>query len=579
MSHPRLAALAPWAALVALTAALTLQDIRSSDYWWHLRSGQLIAETGEVPTRDAFTYTTFGARWIDSPWLHQLGLWGLYVAGGHAAVVIAQFVLVCAWLAALAPIGWRPGRSWLSVGALTWMLLVAANRLEPRPELPTFVLLACVLHLLDRFERLGDRAVYAIVPLQLLWANLHGLFAMGIAVCGVHIVAELMRPIGRAHEPLRVPRVRRLATVTVLSALVAFANPNGIDGVLLPLQLLGMVSSAQGRDHYALQILEFRPPIGSLSRLSLGLFLGLAALSFGAIAANWRRVREVDLLLWVAFFYLAMGAKRNVTLFAIVAAPMLVRNVNELLDARILSARAHARAATAATALALLVTADVASGTFYDRIGRPRTAGFGVVEGFNPIGAADWILRTRPPGPIAHWMGDGGYLIWRLWPSYRVMNDGRNLEIFDPDVEPSLLYDDLGIFASLDARFHFGCVLLNHRVMPFPVLANGLRASPAWRLAYLDDVSLAFVRAEGAGARVPELELAAPGLFPPLDDLPGPHAHERLRTRTRTLLTLGRPDLAAQQWEQLLARFPDEPRGEEMLAALRGKQPSLPPKR
>src|SRR5262245_52944908 len=53
-----------WAALVVLAAALTLQDIRSTDYWWHLRAGQLIAETGAVPRHDPFTYTAPGARWI-----------------------------------------------------------------------------------------------------------------------------------------------------------------------------------------------------------------------------------------------------------------------------------------------------------------------------------------------------------------------------------------------------------------------------------------------------------------------------------------------------------------------------------
>ena len=57
MSGRRLAAVAAWAALFVLAAALTLKDIGSLDYWWHLRAGQLIAETGAVPSHDSFTYT------------------------------------------------------------------------------------------------------------------------------------------------------------------------------------------------------------------------------------------------------------------------------------------------------------------------------------------------------------------------------------------------------------------------------------------------------------------------------------------------------------------------------------------
>lgn len=570
MTHLRPSAIAPSAALLVLAAMLTLQDIRSDDYWWHLRSGQLIVETGAVPARDPFTYTVPGARWIDIHWLYQVGLYGVYAAGGHAAVVVAKLVLVCIWLAALSPIGYRPGRAWLSVGASTLMLLAAANRLEPRPELPSFVLLACVLRLLDRFERLGDRAVYAIVPLQLLWANLHGLFAVGIAVCAIHLAGELMRPIGRAREPLRIPRARRLAVVILLSALVSIVNPNGIEGALYPLAQLDMVGSAERQGAFGMLINELQPPIGFLSPLSLGLFLGLTAASLGAITANWRRAREADLLLWIAFFYLAMGAVRNVVLFAIVAAPILVRNLNEVLDTRPLRARAHAWGTAVATGLVLLVAADTALGRFKDRIGPYRSLGLGVMEGLNPIDAAEWILRTRPPGPIAHWMGDGGYLIWRLWPDYRVMMDGR-LEVFGADTFMALTLSDPQSMRVLDARYHFGTVLFNHRVN-FNSLPGWLHAHPAWKLAYLDDVSVAFVRTEGEGARMPALDLGAAGLFPALDDVPDPLARERLRVRTRMLLEFGRPDLAMREWEQMLVRFPDELHGQENLAALRAWQ-------
>ena len=45
----------PWLLLFALTAALAIQRIQSLDYWWLLRTGQLIAETGSVPIVDDYT--------------------------------------------------------------------------------------------------------------------------------------------------------------------------------------------------------------------------------------------------------------------------------------------------------------------------------------------------------------------------------------------------------------------------------------------------------------------------------------------------------------------------------------------
>ena len=104
----RLAVAALWLSLLAFAASLSLQDIRSFDYWWHLRTGQLIAETGAVPRVDPYTFTVPGARWIDIHWLHQLGLYGLHALGGHAAVVVGKLALVFAlspWWLPSAPAG------------------------------------------------------------------------------------------------------------------------------------------------------------------------------------------------------------------------------------------------------------------------------------------------------------------------------------------------------------------------------------------------------------------------------------------------------------------------------------------
>lgn len=559
-----------WAALFALAAVLNLHDIRSLDYWWQLRAGELIADTGAVPRHDPFTYTVPGARWIDIHWLHQLGVHALFARGGHAAVVGAQLALVCLWLLALAPIGYRRERAWLSAAALALMLLVAVGRLQVRPEVPSFVLLAWILRLFDRFESRPDRLLYAVVPLQLLWVNLHGLFAVGIAVCAIYCFTELLRALGRSADGIRMDRVRRLTGVLLLAALSSLANPNGLDGALYPLQQLDMVGSAERRGAFGLLIDELRPTFGSADPLTLALFVGLASLSLGSMLVNWKRVREADILLWVAFFYLALGANRNTALFAVVAAPILVRNANEAIDARPRWLRLASRRRLLAAVLVLLLGIDAAVARQYARLGRYSLPRIGVAEGLNPVGAAEWIARTRPPAPIVHDMGDGGYLIWRLWPEYAVMSDGR-LEVFGPELLPSLQPHDTARFAALDAQYRFGTVLLNHRRGGLGPLVAALRASGAWRLTYADDVSLVFVRSNADPLRWPTLDLDAAGIFDPLDGVGDLAARRRLVARAQLLLDLGRPDLALRSWEDSLARYPELPEGQEILADLRAQ--------
>ena len=561
-----------WLSLLAFAASLSLQDIQSFDYWWHLRTGQLIAETGAVPRADPYTFTVPGARWIDIHWLHQLGLYGLHALGGHAAVVVGKLALVFALLALVAPIGARGGRPLVSVIALAWMLMVACDRFMPRPELTSFVLLAAVLALLDRFERRSDAWVYGIVGVQLLWVNVHGLFALGVALCAMSLVGEVLRPLGTRGGGLRVDRVRRLAAVTALAAVASLVNPNGLDGALYPLEQLGMIGPPESRGSFGAFNAELVPPLdprSSLTPLALGLFLGLALASLAALAAHFRRAVTSDPLAWFAFLYLALSADRNRALFAIVAAPILVRNLNGWLDARArvgesAPARRVLRGQTAGAALVSLLLlglgVDVVRNHFFERLGFGREAGLGVHALYYPEGAAEWIASRRPPGPICHHMADGGYLIWRLHPDYRVMTDGR-LEVFGAKRFREVALGSLESFRDVDRAFRCGVVLL-HYTLPESTLQSqallwSLHLNTNWRLAFVDDVAAVFVRIGAGEPPYAELDLDAPDLFPPLDAAASREDRTRRLARTGFYTAMHRPEPALEIWAEATERYPD----------------------
>jgi len=569
----------PWIALVGLALAVSLQEIRAFDYWWHLRTGALIAETGSVPKVDVYTYTVPGNRWIDVHWLFQLVLHGVHRLGGHAGVVVMKAGFTLALVAVLAPVGLRRERAWLSAGALGLVLLVAADRVMPRPELPTFVCLAGVLALLERFRARPDAWVYGIVAIQLVWANVHGLFALGIATCAIHTAGELLRPLLFPGESLRRERVRRLAAVTTLAAAAALCNPNGVEGALYPLRQLGMIGPEAERGAFGLLIAELAPAFGtagSLPPFAGGLLGAMAVLSLVAMAANWRRLPASDPLLWVAFLYLALGATRNAALFAIVAAPLGVRNANEWLDARRAARpdpgarrRLARRVAPAAVAAGLaLACIDVVAGSFHSRVGSTRRAGFGIFEPLYPIGAVDWIERERPPGPLCHDMADGGYLIHRLHPDYPVMVDGR-LEVFGEETFTALQIGAPDAFRRVARETGCQTVLVHYNVVRFDALLRWLHLNSNWTLAYVDDVAAAFVRVPPDGRRrFGEISLDAPDLFSPLPEERGLEDRLRRQARTSFLMAMGRDEAALALWRETVARYPGLPGADMVMATL-----------
>ena len=108
-----------------------------------------------------------------------------------------------------------------------------------------------------------------------------------------------------------------------------------------------------------------------------------------------------------------------------------------------------------------------------------------------PKAAADWLLEHAPAGNLFNSYNWGGYIIWRMYPQERVYIDGRadiygDTFIFDylsiyntaPGWETKL--DDQGIQTVL--------------VESTAPLANMLRQSQSWHVAFSDKLSTVFVK-------------------------------------------------------------------------------------
>jgi hypothetical protein len=408
-----------WASLIALVLSVSLREIASYDYWWHLRTGQLILETGSVPKTDFFTYSMPGARYIDIHWLFQVWLYGVYRLAGHAGVVWSQLALTVALCGIVAAIGYRRRRTVVTVAALAVMLLLVAARIMPRPELHSFVLLAAVLYLLERYRERADRPdrwVYAIPALQVLWVNIHGFFALGLALVAFYLAGELLRWFASSRRADAdtggaARRVRRLAAVFVLALLASLCSPNGLDAALYPVRQLAMIGP--GRTPLGAFSAELTSTLGGEGAPALTIaILGLLLIaSLVSVAVQRRRFTFSDPLVILGFLYLALSAERNISLFAVVAAPLLVRNFNEALDRRERPGRVGAVVTASVAAGIAVCAAALAFGPYFPRIANRRDLGLGFRELLHPVGAVEWIQRNRPEGPIWHSMNDGGYLL------------------------------------------------------------------------------------------------------------------------------------------------------------------------
>jgi hypothetical protein len=108
-----------------------------------------------------------------------------------------------------------------------------------------------------------------------------------------------------------------------------------------------------------------------------------------------------------------------------------------------------------------------------------------------PAGAVAWIEEHQPEGKMFNHYNWGGYLIWQLWPDYRVFVDGRT-DLYGND----LLRNYLKVQA---AQPGFDHVLDAYDVDWVLMLSGGalstqLACRTAWSEVYQDDVATIWIR-------------------------------------------------------------------------------------
>jgi hypothetical protein len=393
------------AALLALP--LCLDATGDPDLWWHLRLGQWIADNHAVPHTEFFSYTANGAPLVAHEWLSELLFWAVRGVVGLAALAVLVGLVTWSGLLALAWIARQHGASGFNVGVV---LLLGAKAMQPitgtRPQMLTFALICWTLFLLDRHLRRGGRGIWLLVPLVVLWANLHAGFAVGLGILAAALAAGLVDAWWR-HQLNAVQRTRLVtaATALLLCAAAALINPNGLD--LYRYALLGSTPAA----HQLIQEWQ-RPDFTTLAMLPLALLIVATAMS---MAVSRRRLRPSQVVLAVIGAGAALLAVRNIAIAVALLSPSLA----ELLPTqyRLPSRRLGLPAIALAAGVAILVAAVT-------RLAQD-TQDSAIAGRFPTCLLAD-LQATQHP--VRLWLpyAQAGYAIDQAWPQVHVYVYGND---------------------------------------------------------------------------------------------------------------------------------------------------------
>jgi hypothetical protein len=404
----------PWlVGAAALSLAVTTRQLVDPDVWWHLGVGRIILDRG-IPSTEPFSFAGAPNPWIGQQWLYEVGLARLIAAGG-AGLAMAVMGIVAASAFLVAALATRRGEDIPAparAASLLLCCLAAGEVLGVRGQVVTVLGTALVLLVVTRWRDGSRRAVWALPPLFLVWANLHAGFVAGLALAlAAAATVAVHRRVGGEERA----RVRPLLAATGLAGLATLVNPAGP-------RLWGYVVDTFSNPTLTQSIVEWQSPDfhSFWPRVMATLVIGVVVLW----ALGRRRPDPLDAVLLVAAAAAWLQAQRNVALLAIVLTPQLARYATAAWRAhRELRPSGGVRRPGRHPASMGWVMAALVAGATVVTVVLPATAAATTArnerEGW-PAAAATWVGQHRPGARLYSLYEWGGYLAQRF-PGQRVV--------------------------------------------------------------------------------------------------------------------------------------------------------------
>lgn len=452
-------------------------QVSDPDLYWHLRSGQVMLDTGDVIRGDIFSHTLPGGHRPHHEWLGEIIMVAFYNTLGHhgLALLAGLFVLVSCLL-----VFWLTRNHGQLTVRLVMVVVAASATFTTAMARPQAWMLVFMLVILGMVLRRGISLRWLPI-VMLAWANLHGGWVVGFIVLGAGVFSEAVKLVLRRGGDAA--WLRSLVVWSFAGAAALVINPYGFDQLLVPLDTL-----TQSARQY---IAEWKAPVlfgQTWAGFTVMLYIGLVVL-----IGHRRRIPLVEAVLLIGFGVWALTAARVVILYmfaaAVIVTPYISAFIERVAPRFTLPDDRLERPLTLGVPVVVLLSALAVFVMVFNA--QPARIAAASRTANLPVAAVEYLRASGVPREVFNSYNWGGYLIYAA-PEYPVFIDGR-----------ADLYDDFFVvynntYVGIDGwretlrEYDIQTVLLP----PNAKLVELLRAEPGWSVAYEDTIAVVLV-AEG----------------------------------------------------------------------------------
>ena len=208
---------------------LLFHNLADGDLWAKLSLGAAVWNHGKLPSTDVFAFTPVLPVYVDHEWGSGLIFFTMLKWFGPSSLMWLKVFLAFTALACAFAIAARAKVSWpvLLALALPCAFCVLPGYVPViRSHAFTYALFALTLLLLELIRGGRRWPAFALVPVMVLWVNVHGGFVAGLGTIGVYAAVSVIERKGRTI----------LLSAFAACALATLVNPYGYKywGYVLP---------------------------------------------------------------------------------------------------------------------------------------------------------------------------------------------------------------------------------------------------------------------------------------------------------------------------------------------------------
>ncbi len=292
--------------------------LADADLGWHIRTGEYILRTHSVPHVDLYSFSRPGAPWFAWEWLTDVLAAGLHSLAGLKGIVLTAGVLIAFFATTLIRrMALRGVHVMIALAVALLGVGAASIHFLARPHILTLILVSVSVWIIETDREHNSRRIWCLIPLTILWTNLHGGFLALIAILG-------LTTIGTALEAwfARTGTIRDAVRYGLLTAACAAASLVNPYGWKLHVHLREYLQS----DWIRTVIQEFQSPSFRAENMLQFEILMLVGMM---VAAGLFRRRKIVEGLWIVFWaHMALGAVRHVPVFVAVTTPILAAELS-----------------------------------------------------------------------------------------------------------------------------------------------------------------------------------------------------------------------------------------------------------